>query len=316
MFFEGSEKKIEILFKDSAPALRSLGDAFWDEVVTAAGAQILSKISNDTTNAYLLSESSLFVYDRHLVMITCGRTKLIQSVKKILSQIKPVHIRGFFYERKHEVFPQFQPSHFFDDILRLNKWFTGEAMRFGTEDDHHLFLFSTNQPLLPDTHDYTMEVLMHGVRSTNIELFQKENLPKAGTPVHELTKLDSLVRGQIDDHVFDPCGYSLNAIDGPHYYTIHVTPEKMGNYTSFETNAIPPAEQAEWAQKVIHLFEPTSFDIVLFNTEKTPEMQFTNYVLKKRFSQRLKSGLLAQYLTYYRPQETVEGAFLIQESEF
>lgn len=315
MFFEGSEKKIEVLFHDTAPPLRSLKDSFWDEVVRAAGAKILSKISNEFVDAYLLSESSLFVYDRHLVMITCGRTKLIQSIRKILSHIKPQHIRGFFYERKHEVFPQYQPSHFFEDLIRLNKWFDGEAMRFGAEDDHHLFLFSSNQAQETDSNDYTMEVLMHGVRTNKIELFQKENLPMASTPVRELTQVDSLVRGQIDDHVFDPCGYSLNAIDGRHYYTIHVTPEKMGNYTSFETNAIPPHEQSQWAKNVVNLFEPTSFDIVLFNTEKAPDIQLPNYVLKNRFLQKLKSGLVTQYLTYYKPQETVEGAFIIQESE-
>lgn len=315
MFFEGSEKKIEVLFKDSAPLLRNLKESFWQDVVRAAGAKILSKISNEHVDAYLLSESSLFVYDRHVVMITCGRTKLIQSVRKILSQIKPQHIKAFFYERKHEVFPQYQPSHFFEDLIRLNKWFDGEAMRFGAEDDHHLFLFSTNQEQEINTQDHTMEILMHGVRTNKIELFQKENLPMATAPVHELSQISSLVRGQIDDHVFDPCGYSLNAIDGRHYYTIHVTPEKMGNYTSFETNAIAPKDQANWAKNVVNFFDPLSFDIVLFNTEKTPDVNLPTYVLKNRYLQKLRSGLYAQYLTYYKPQEETEGAFIIQESE-
>jgi len=314
LFFEGSEKKIEIIFKPSAPNLRSLSATFWDDVVWAAGAKILSKVSNDHLDAYLLSESSLFVYDHYLVMITCGRTRLIQSVKKILSLIKPSHVEAFFYERKNEVFPQQQATDFFDDLRKLNKWFKGgQAMRFGPEDEHHLFLFSTKNEYTPKTDDHTLEILMHGVREQRIDMFRTENLPMAKKEFRELTQVQSLVQGQIDDHIFQPCGYSLNAIDGPYYYTLHVTPEKIGNYTSFETDAIPAHKQQDMATKVINFFEPTSFDIMVFNNDVVPELTFKDYILKKRYMERLNSGYVTQYFTYYKPQQEVEGAFRFQE---
>jgi S-adenosylmethionine decarboxylase len=314
LFFEGSEKKIEIIFKPTAPNLHSFGTAFWEDVVWAAGAKILSRVSNDHIDAYLLSESSLFVYDHYLVMITCGRTRLIQAVKKILTHIKPNHIDAFFYERKNEVFPQYQPTDFFEDLRKLNKWFPqGRAMRFGQEDEHHLFLFSTNKHYSPAKDDHTMEVLMHGVRADRIEMFQKENLPLAKKEIRQLSQVDSLVSGQIDDFVFDPCGYSLNAIDGPYYYTIHVTPEKMGNYTSFETDAKPPEEQKALAKKVVDLFDPTSFDLVLFNTVEVEAPAFSNYILKKHYRQKLDSGYITQYFTFYRPQVEVEEPTVLQE---
>ncbi len=315
LFFEGSEKKIEIIFKPTAPALRSLGRPFWEDVVWASGAKILSHISNEHMDAYLLSESSLFVYDRYIVMITCGRTSLIQAVKKILSAIKPQHIEAFFYERKNEVFPQYQSTDFFEDLRKLKKWFEGQAMRFGQEDEHHLFLFSTDHEYTPATDDHTMEILMHGVLPQRIEMFQKENVPMAKAQQQQLAQVQSLVKGQIDDHIFDPCGYSLNAIDGPYYYTIHVTPEKIGNYTSFETDACAPSEQLELARRVVDFFQPMTFDLVLFNREPLPEKNFSDYVLKNRYQQNLKTGYVTQYFNYYRPQKEVQPAFLLQEMD-
>ena len=38
-----------------------------------------------------------------------------------------------------------------------------------------------------------------------------------------------------------------------------------------------------------------------------------NYILKKRYRQKLESGYVTQYFTYYRPQEGIEEAFVIQE---
>lgn len=314
MFFEGSEKKIEIIFKPSAPNLRAMDYAFWEDVVWAAGAKILSKISNEHMDAYLLSESSLFVYDKYVVMITCGRTRLVQAVKKILSAVKPIHIDAFFYERKNEVFPQYQATDFFEDSRKLKKWFAGEAMRFGQEDEHHLFLFSTAGTYKPKADDHTMEILMHGVRSQRIEMFRRENVPLANKEAPHKPEVHSLVHGKIDDFMFEPCGYSLNAIDGPYYYTIHVTPERIGNYTSFETDSQPPEKQNDMARKVVSFFEPAAFDVVLFNAEAARiPFTFDGYNLKSRYRQVLPTGYTTEYYTYYRPQVEIEGAFLLEE---
>lgn len=311
MFFEGSEKKIEIMFKSTAPALRSMDYSFWEDVVWAAGAKILSKVSNEHMDAYLLSESSLFVYDKYIIMITCGRTRLVQAVKKILSEIQPIHVDAFFYERKNEVFPQYQSTDFFEDSQKLKKWFEGTSMRFGKEDEHHLFLFSTTAPYRPKADDHTMEILMHGVGSQRIDSFRKENTTPEN---HKSAEVHTLVSGLIDDHLFEPCGYSLNAIDGPYYYTLHVTPEKIGNYTSFETDSQPPSQQNGMAQKVVSFFEPDSFDVVLFNTQPTEKpFTFEGYNLKNRYKQELSTGYITEYFTYYKPQVGIEGAFVFEE---
>ena len=81
-FFEGPEKKVELAVVDGHPSLRALGEAFWRGVVKAANADVLSVLSNAHLDAYLLSESSLFVYDGFCI------TPCLQISPKVCSWIK------------------------------------------------------------------------------------------------------------------------------------------------------------------------------------------------------------------------------------
>ena len=76
MIFEGSEKKFEVIVKNVN--LRTFPLSFWEEMVAACQAKILSSMSNNFYDAYLLSESSLFVTQDRCIMITCGQTRLIR----------------------------------------------------------------------------------------------------------------------------------------------------------------------------------------------------------------------------------------------
>ncbi len=303
MFFEGSEKKIEVIFDRGIEPLRQQPREFWDKLVQASQAQILSEISNDHMTAYLLSESSLFVYDHYLVMITCGTTRLVSAVEELMKTYQPEQIQAFFYERKNELLPQAQTTDFFSDVNTLKKWFQGEALRYGREDEHHLYLFGTNKDFMPADDDHTLEVLMHGICPKVTEMFRdckdcdaKELRDRAG--------ISEIVKGEIDDFVFDPMGYSLNAIYGNRYFTIHVTPESDGSYISFETNAFNKEEQVEWAKKVLKVFNPMSFDLVLFNKGKILRPDFDNYVLKRQFAETLPTHYETQYFSYYQPNDS------------
>jgi hypothetical protein len=82
--FEGSEKRIEVHFKSnhagSPKGLRALTRSTLDHLLKLAACEIVSKISNDVFDAYVLSESSLFVYPTSWVLKTCGTTDLLNCL--------------------------------------------------------------------------------------------------------------------------------------------------------------------------------------------------------------------------------------------
>ena len=312
MFFEGSEKKIEVIFNKKLSSLRGLPENYWRELAKAAKTQILSKISNASLDAYLLSESSLFVRDHHLVMITCGTTQLVSAVRELATSFKPDDIDAFFYERKNELLPQAQSTDFFKDVRLLNRWFNGEVMRFGREDEHHLYLFASSKKHQPDASDHTMEILMHGIDPRILKILS-ESRGEGSERLRRDFGVSDIIPGEVDDHVFDPIGYSLNAIYKNHYFTIHITPEIHGSYTSFETNAFGGEKQIEWSGKVLNVFKPMSFDLMFFNSQRVGKPRFENYILKRQYGDLISSGYNVQYFSYYKPQESEQKPTYLKE---
>jgi len=302
-FFEGTEKKFELVVDAALPSLRALGDEYWDRVARRAGARVLSKLANEHCDAYLLSESSLFVYAHKAVMITCGQTRLPEAAREVLRAIPPEQVRFFVYERKNEVFPHYQPTSFFDDVRDLAGLLPGRAFQFGSEDEHHLYLFHLDHPFQGDPRDMTVEILMYGLDERVRRVFR----PGEGSgTVREQTGMDGLIPGfEIDDHLFEPSGYSLNAIRDREYWTVHVTPEKISSYASFETNHRFQGDLDEVARRVLELFNPRSFDIVLFDRSGTLPFSAERYRLKQHVAQELNCGYKVRFLSFFRPHEGV-----------
>jgi len=48
-----------------------------------------------------------------------------------------------------------------------------------------------------------------------------------------------LSKAEIDDYVFEPCGYSMNGLEGGAFSTIHITPEDGFSYASLELSGYP-----------------------------------------------------------------------------
>ena len=110
--FEGPEKKLEIILNSPCSNLRSNQDGRWERVVNASRSHIISSISAEGVDAYLLSESSLFVWEDRILMITCGKTTLVNAVPEILRLTGRRNVARVFYERKNMLYPDQQSTQF------------------------------------------------------------------------------------------------------------------------------------------------------------------------------------------------------------
>jgi S-adenosylmethionine decarboxylase len=260
--FEGPEKKLEIILFSSRRAIRANTDGRWDRVVRASGAEVISCISTDAMDAYLLSESSLFVWGDRVLMITCGQTQLVQAVPEIMEIVGRDQVAMVFYERKNLMFPSRQPADFEADVVKLEAHFPGKSYRLGPANHDHVHVFFSSHAKIDAEHDATFQLLMSDLDPSATEIFTDR---KAGTAVQaaRLSRLTGIYDGmEVDGHFFTPYGYSLNGVNGQDYYTLHVTPQHDGSYASFETSVIEK-DYARVISEVLSLFRPGRFSVLL-----------------------------------------------------
>lgn len=275
MFFEGSEKKIEIIVNSDAKCLRSLGKTYWQSLVNKANADIISVVSNQSCDAYLLSESSLFVWSNKFIMLTCGGTTLVDALQAFIESYGIDNIAFTSFQRKNEYLSHLQKTTFEQDIKSLRKIIDGKAYRLGHLDSHHHFIFHSGKPVAEKTTDKTTELLMYHIRGEGARYLRSNVQTTEG--IRALFQLDAILDGFIiDDFVFAPFGYSMNAIKGEYYATLHITPQENSSYVSFETNLDLEREHPHILTRLINCLNPGCWDIVGFNTQ--PEGHFARDV--------------------------------------
>ncbi|MBE8215533.1 MAG: adenosylmethionine decarboxylase [Endozoicomonadaceae bacterium] len=275
MFFEGVEKKYEVLvYPHTIDLITAFDQSFWSKMVHICDAKILSMIQNQHCIAYLLSESSLFIWSHRIVMVTCGNTCLVKAMMYLIEHIGQTSIQHFFYQRKNEYCSHLQASDFHQDVIEIQKKIPGNSYRLGYLDNHHLHLFhysSTSGPVIQTKPAY--ELLMHHIDATAATTFMKAHHNQAS--IREILSFEQHLKSWVcDEHLFSPCGYSMNALRESHYMTIHITPENPGSYMSVESddNLLP------YAKTLLALFQPKSFDFIIFNNKITQNQldQFTD----------------------------------------
>lgn len=266
IFFEGAEKKLEIRLMLNAAPLRQRGLAFWTTLVACANAEILSKISNRDCDAYLLSESSLFVWDHKILLLTCGNSTLIEAACHFINCLGGEHITALCYQRKNEYQAQLQSTTFADDIALLRRLIAGQAFRVGHLDAHHHYVFcavsDTNSQL-----ETRLELMMYHIQGELAEYLNDPAQTEQGI-AHRLKLTQLFPEFQLDMHCFKPTGFSLNAIQGRYYFTLHITPsagQGDNSYVSFETNLNLATYPYPVVAQLIRLFAPTSWDLISVN---------------------------------------------------
>lgn len=282
--FEGYEKRLELTFYEpgifadpEGMGLRSLSKSQLDEFLKLAECTIVSSLSNDFVDSYVLSESSLFVYPYKLIIKTCGTTKLLLSIPAILrlADSLSLSVKSVRYTRGSFIFPgaqHFPHRNFSEEVAVLDTYFGNlgagsKAYLMGSPEraqKWHIYSASAEKTSLSDS-VFTLEMCMTGLGKQRASVFFKENSPSAAAMTEESGIRKILPKSDICDFDFDPCGYSMNAIEGSGISTIHVTPEDGFSYASFEAVGydFKAADLSQLIQRVLVCFEPTEFSVAL-----------------------------------------------------
>ncbi|CAI6295817.1 unnamed protein product [Periconia digitata] len=175
--FEGPEKLLEVWFSSSANdlpgragplGLKAVSADVWKEMLDLVNCKVLSVIESEHVDAYLLSESSMFVFPHKVVLKTCGTTTLLWGISRLLEiaaldagfpHVEQSASSGaaaatpyrVFYSRKNYLYPDQQRGphrSWRDEVRYLDQRFQGgSAYMIGKMNGEHWYLYITG----PDT---------------------------------------------------------------------------------------------------------------------------------------------------------------------
>jgi len=276
--FEGPEKKIEVdyLISSQIPeGLRKISVDDWKILLTEINCTILSHIENEFCDAYILSESSLFVFPSKVIIKTCGQITLLKCLPLLLeygNKVNAVETRVSF-SRRNLLFPdeQLSPHTSFDEeVLYLKQHFPkGDAYVFGSKncDHHYMFVYHNEEVALPSKPPHSLEILMTGLDRKIMKQFYRDSNFVSVEELTQRSRIQSLFRetGKVDAHAFEPLGFSLNGLEGEMYSTMHITPQPECSYVSFETTDVDFAVSHDLVAKVIDIFQPESFTVLVIS---------------------------------------------------
>ena len=186
--FEGPEKLLEVWFSPSEKALpasaspqglKAVSQNMWKDMLDLVNCKVLSVVESRNVDAYLLSESSMFVFPHKLVLKTCGTTTLLCGLPRMMEiaalEAGFPHVKAnlpqgtpatavphrIFYSRKNYLYPEQQRGphrSWRDEVRYLDKMFMGgSAYMIGKMNGEHWYLYITGRgtvltpPTTPET---------------------------------------------------------------------------------------------------------------------------------------------------------------------
>lgn len=245
----------------------------------------LPLLDKQSFDAYVLSESSLFVYPTKMVLKTCGTTKLLNAVSRALDLaaahgLRPQRVK---YSRASFLFPEFQPtphSSWTEECKLLQTHFGGfkggpSAYVLGdqfTGLQWHVYVADAEGVAPPTrTPTYTLEVVMTELaRSAARNFYRTDDFVSAAHTTKTSGIRDIFPEAEIDDYVFEPCGYSMNGLEGNGFSTIHITPEPDCSYASCELSCYPceKVDVSDRVRRIVKAFRPGKMTVTV--TTDTP----------------------------------------------
>lgn len=175
----------------------------WKDMLDLVNCKVLSIVESEHVDAYLLSESSMFVFPHKLILKTCGTTTLLSGLPRML-EIAAL-VAGFphavanlvkgtataampyrvFYSRKNFLFPDRQRGphrSWRDEVKSLDRLFLGgSAYMIGKMNGEHWYLYLTEPntiltpPATPDRAETETKILELPVSRAAIKASDSDN---------------------------------------------------------------------------------------------------------------------------------------------
>lgn len=271
--FEGPEKRLFVEFKsnsDRPNGMRDVRREQWDELLALVKAAILSTKSNEYFDSYVLSESSLFVYPTQVMIKTCGTTTLLSCLSLLLEYAADLGLEldiVMFSRRNYNNADKQKEPHktFESENDCLSQYFPkGSSHIMGSLSGEHWHLYVAG-PGVESAKQQYLEVMMSDLDPKAMSFYFRTNHPTTVTAVDVTSDsgIASIIPDmETDQHMFDPCGYSMNGHLGPAFSTIHITPEAGFSYVSYETNIQLPNYNAILAT-ILDVFRPGKFTVAI-----------------------------------------------------
>ncbi|KII65887.1 S-adenosylmethionine decarboxylase proenzyme [Thelohanellus kitauei] len=269
-FFEGAEKVLQLsIAVESGKGLLELQKEEWDKILDLMGAKILSKCSVDNADSYVLNESFMFVSKDTFIAKTCGLSTLLSALPLIKSVIETrsdrwsisnvLYCRKSFARPLDQKYPHNSPEA--EKDYTFAHFPEGSWFDFGT--NHHTngwSIFVYNNKILDGYFGGTrVELNMYNFDQQTCEMFSRSTYSNPDVEMRKAAEIEKLMpKATLDDHAFEPCGYSVNGLRGSDYFTLHVTPQISCAYASFETN-LSLAEDQGACFRILNVLKPKSF---------------------------------------------------------
>lgn len=244
------EQRLTIHFEKGKFNLKELSRMFWKDMLRSINTQIISENKSTHCTSFILSHSSLLIFESYFLLITCGSNKIELFVDKLFNNLKSVPVTSLSYQEQgfNEMEPQDESN--FDAIAKKHLNNFNVSISHSKNMRASVFLSPVCTPMKSSN---VSQIFMKGISKNALEKdFYKNLHSNAPSNFNSFT---------LHDHHFEPCGYSLNAIEGGDYFIIHVSPEDQVSYLSFETNALGPEALILATDWLKDSFSPEQFHI-------------------------------------------------------
>lgn len=321
-FFEGVEKLLEIWFEPNPSNknadLRKIPRPMWDALLKTVRCEIISFTRNEQIDAYVLSESSMFVSKRRWILKTCGTTTPLQCLEPLLRLAAEIagygEIEDLFYSRKNFKRPEMQVSPhrgFDEEVAFLDSFFEdGRAYSLGAinRDCWHLYTLSrggggsgNKRVLMNNNHNnnHNMSNGYNGLQITN-------NMMTSST---KMNLMESLQLPDPDQTI--------------EILMTDLDPKVMAVFTKDECNTALEATQKSGIHKLIpgmviddYLFDPCGYSMngvsksgCYMTIHITPEPDFSYVSFESNVASSSYGDLIARVIETFQPGKFIVTVF-------